>query len=256
MNLRRNLLFRIVLPLLCLPVMAWADGKVLLQGVVPDARTKELILARAGAVFGADRIEDRITVSNVRAPSGWGDRVAQAIAPNLNAIGKGSVAFRSNWVDLTGKVDSAATRQQIEQGLQFVMGQGYSVKNGLLAEGNVQAAIDQTLANRTVEFEVGSAVLTERGKQLLDEIAPLLKQIGNKPVLVEGHTDNTGNASKNLMLSQQRADAVKQYLATMGLPPAQLTAQGFGDARPAADNGTAEGRQRNRRIAFRILGGA
>jgi outer membrane protein OmpA-like peptidoglycan-associated protein len=67
---------------------------------------------------------------------------------------------------------------------------------------------------------------------------------------IGGHTDNTGDADRQLALSQQRADAVRAYLIQQGVPEAMLVAKGYGDARPIASNDTEEGRFRNRRVEF------
>jgi outer membrane protein OmpA-like peptidoglycan-associated protein len=69
---------------------------------------------------------------------------------------------------------------------------------------------------------------------------------------IEGHTDNTGDKTKNLTLSQKRADAVKNYLVKKGIDASRLTAKGFGDTVPVADNKTADGRAKNRRVEFKV----
>ena len=69
---------------------------------------------------------------------------------------------------------------------------------------------------------------------------------------IAGHTDSTGSESGNLRLSQERADAVLAALRAEDLPLPGLTARGYGEADPVADNGTADGRAANRRIAFNL----
>ena len=70
---------------------------------------------------------------------------------------------------------------------------------------------------------------------------------------VAGHTDSSGADGYNLMLSKSRANTVLNYLITYGANPANLTARGYGEAEPIADNTTAEGRVANRRVELRIL---
>ena len=70
--------------------------------------------------------------------------------------------------------------------------------------------------------------------------------------IIEGHTDSTGSADFNLELSQRRASAVMGFLAGQGVPPEKLKAVGFGMQQPVADNATAEGRARNRRVEIVI----
>ncbi|MBL8658919.1 MAG: OmpA family protein, partial [Rhodospirillales bacterium] len=69
---------------------------------------------------------------------------------------------------------------------------------------------------------------------------------------IGGHTDSTGDPEKNLALSQARADAVRQALIDHGVAPEMLSAKGYGGTQPIASNDTAQGRERNRRIAFSV----
>ena len=71
---------------------------------------------------------------------------------------------------------------------------------------------------------------------------------------VEGHTDNVGGDAFNQTLSEQRAQSVRQYLIDQGLDAGTITAQGFGKTMPVADNNTAEGRQKNRRVEIIVSG--
>jgi outer membrane protein OmpA-like peptidoglycan-associated protein len=71
---------------------------------------------------------------------------------------------------------------------------------------------------------------------------------------IEGHTDNIGGDEANMQLSKQRADRVRDFLVQQGLPADALTATGLGKAEPVADNGTNDGRQRNRRVEIIVSG--
>ena len=112
--------------------------------------------------------------------------------------------------------------------------------------------IDAVLKNKVVEFRSGSAVLTGRGRATLADINAVLKDNPSLNFEVQGHTDSTGTEGANQALSQARADAVKKHLAGQGLAPERMVSKGYGSSRPVADNQTAEGRARNRRIAFSI----
>ncbi len=105
-----------------------------------------------------------------------------------------------------------------------------------------------------VYFETGEAKIKKESHGLLDEVAGILKKnLDVKKVLVEGHTDNVGDPAVNLKLSADRAAAVRKYLVSKGIAAGRLTAQGFGDTRPLADNATDEGKHQNRRVDFVIL---
>lgn len=99
-----------------------------------------------------------------------------------------------------------------------------------------------------VLFASGKYELLPIAQSKLDDVAKALKEQGFKAILVEGHTDSRGTAKKNEELSFQRADAVRSYLVSRGIPSDKIKAIGIGPARPIASNDTAEGRANNRRV--------
>jgi transforming growth factor-beta-induced protein len=123
----------------------------------------------------------------------------------------------------------------------------------LVPPGFVLADVNDILDLAPITFEVASAVITAGGETELDRAADYL--IAN-PVAVEvgGHTDADGSDEANLDLSERRAQAVVDYLISAGVDPGLLTAVGYGETLPIADNETDEGRAQNRRIEFSILG--
>jgi outer membrane protein OmpA-like peptidoglycan-associated protein len=103
-----------------------------------------------------------------------------------------------------------------------------------------------------VLFSTGKSTLMPGAKERLNKVADVLKDYPNKKIVVEGHTDSTGKAATNDRLSQQRAESVKDYLMTRGVPSKQVTTKGFGASHPIATNTTAEGRAENRRVEIII----
>lgn len=112
--------------------------------------------------------------------------------------------------------------------------------------------IDAILAEDSIQFEPGSATISAESDGTLDEIAEVLKSCPAVAIEIGGHTDSQGSESGNERLSQERADAVLAALRTEGLPLPGVTARGYGESEPVADNGTAEGRAQNRRIVFTL----
>ena len=107
-------------------------------------------------------------------------------------------------------------------------------------------------AMQGIEFESGKATIKKKSYPLLDQIAQIFIENDNYIIEVQGHTDNTGNADVNKKLSEQRAIAVMQYLVNKGVAAERMTAVGYGHDVPIADNKTAAGRQKNRRVEFKI----
>ncbi len=108
------------------------------------------------------------------------------------------------------------------------------------------------LAAKGIFFETGSDVIKSESFENLNTLVTILNNYPQAKVQVEGHTDNVGQEDANMVLSQQRADAVKRYLVTQGVEEGRMTATGFGETKPIADNETAGGRQLNRRVDFKL----
>lgn len=106
----------------------------------------------------------------------------------------------------------------------------------------------------SVNFDTGKASIRPESLPVLDTVAEILAAHPEiRRVRIDGHTDSQGGAALNRALSERRARAVVRYLVTHGVEAARLSARGFGEAVPVADNGTALGRARNRRVEMTIL---
>ncbi len=99
-----------------------------------------------------------------------------------------------------------------------------------------------------VVFETDRAELKPGAMQDLNNLATFLRQHPDRQVMIEGHTDNTGTAEYNRQLSEERANAVRDYLVRNGVAASQVQTHGYGESYPVATNATEAGRQRNRRV--------
>ena len=115
-----------------------------------------------------------------------------------------------------------------------------------------KAVVDKiNYAAQNVFFATGSAKLMSKSFKPLNEVAKIMAADESLKLSIDGHTDNTGKADKNQVLSQNRADAVLNYLKSKGVDASRMTATGHGQDEPVADNKTAAGRAKNRRVEMK-----
>jgi len=139
------------------------------------------------------------------------------------------------------KAATAALRAQLLQQLNSVL-QTTDTPRGLVVN----------MAD--VLFDFGKYNLKPDAQIKLAKLAGIIQAHPGLHLAIEGHTDNIGTDEANMKLSQQRADAVRDFLTQQGLAPDTLTATGFGKAEPVADNSTSDGRQKNRRVEIIVSG--
>ena len=113
---------------------------------------------------------------------------------------------------------------------------------------------EKLLILRGINFDFDSATIKEDSETILDEAVNTLKENPSIKTKIEGHTDATGTEEYNLGLSQRRADAVRDYLISQGIAGERLSTVGQGEAYPITSNDTREGRSKNRRIEFVVVG--
>jgi outer membrane protein OmpA-like peptidoglycan-associated protein len=118
----------------------------------------------------------------------------------------------------------------------------------------VKFKVGKKVVLNNILFELGKAVLTASSYVELDKLVNALLDSPQMRIEISGHTDNTGNPVVNAKLSTDRAKAVVDYLIRKGIDTGRLTYHGFGSDQPIADNATAAGRAKNRRVEFKILG--
>jgi outer membrane protein OmpA-like peptidoglycan-associated protein len=99
-----------------------------------------------------------------------------------------------------------------------------------------------------VHFDTGKAVIREESRPIISQIVTMLEGSPSLKLRIEGHTDNVGESRKNKKLSESRARAVLDAIVAEGIAADRLTAVGFGQEKPVGDNGTEEGRAKNRRV--------
>lgn len=121
-----------------------------------------------------------------------------------------------------------------------------------IQDGNRQVDKTTWFTFDRLEFETGSATLKASSDEQLQNMAYILKAFPHVAIKIGGYTDNTGTPETNVKLSRERALNTLNVLVSLGVDAARMEAEGYGQEHPVADNATAEGRQKNRRIDFRV----
>ena len=103
-------------------------------------------------------------------------------------------------------------------------------------------------------FDTGKYTLKPGAREKMAKVSGILLAYPGLKIQVEGHTDSVGGDEYNQKLSEQRADAVRDYLTAQGVPSNMVTSVGFGKTQPVASNDTAAGRQQNRRVELVVSG--
>lgn len=226
------------------------DGTTVLRGTVADEESRDAIVARAQTLFGASHVRDELTIDPA-ASNDW----AAVLPGGLEALKDAGVdgqrivlAIEGNTLKLRGVVPTSEARGRVAQAARSAF-PSLTIENGIRIIAPTEALSQLSLEN--IEFETGSARLTARGVEVVERARVALRDIPGR-VEVSGHTDSLGNAESNLQLSRLRARTVVDFLSQT-LPRERFVAVGYGAARPIADNGTVDGRRKNRRIEFRPL---
>ena len=106
---------------------------------------------------------------------------------------------------------------------------------------------------KDINFATNSFELSKASKLIIDGFIEFLKENEHIKVEIQGHTDNVGNEKANLLLSDNRAKAVEEYMIEQGISPVRLRYKGYGSSKPVASNQTDAGKFKNRRTVFVII---
>ncbi len=246
-----------------------ADGTVTLEGAIPDDRSAEMIQTYAQVLFGTGKVDNRIEIGG-ELPGGWPVAVFSGLEA-LEMLRTGTLTVTEDSISITGTGLSEDSPEQVTRLLStqardwgdHVVSVIYSDQDIEEAESAGQYAgldprecevrISAILADRQIIFSPGKTTIEPESAGVIDTIAEVLAECPDVPFEVEGHTDSSGNSEMNRNLSLVRAEYVIGALIERGIITSGLSAKGYGEDFPIADNSTPEGQQKNRRIAFRLL---
>jgi OmpA-OmpF porin, OOP family len=220
-----------------------ATKKYVQQTVSPVQQKVDAVDTRTAAKDAAQDVTD----AELQKAVSRADERAQGA--DTRAAAAATEAARANEQAAIGINDAAAARAVGEK--------------GVARAGEVETTLGTKIENRdsftlssteTVLFTLGSSVLDDAGKAVLDGVVAKVGSLKHFVVEVQGYTDSTGDPTFNIELSDRRAAAVVRYLTSQGkLPLFRVNTVGYGEDNPSGDNKTRDGRKQNRRVEVRIF---
>jgi len=238
------------------------SGPVTLNGFVPDDDARARLVSAADALSG-DGVIDTLTLARGM-PEGdqlgpWVN-AAVSLAGLMAPFDSASLMLRDRTAILTGTAQDIALLDRLDSAEKALERSGYDVTMdidfaALAAVDDADACqrlFDEAMQARSIRFANASAAILPDSMLVLTRLGVAARQCEAFQITIDGHTDSVGAANLNQRLSEARARAVATWLTDYGVEPAQLTARGFGETRPLADNDTPTGRAKNRRIDFTI----
>jgi OOP family OmpA-OmpF porin len=242
--------------------VAWTDDGLSVTAVLQDQAARDKAADEIRSLLDTNEtFGDQLTVE---AATGLAN--PNALVGLLQALrtatGDIAVRYDGTTITLTGDVADQATKATAARAAAKAV-PGAVVANQLRVPTAVKPPVSeacQTFESRLAQltgqhkilFLSGTAIVSERSRGSVGRVAALLKSCATARVEVAGHTDNLGDPSTSLPLSQRRADAVTAQLVRLGVPAGRIISRGYGESEPIASNRTSAGRIANRRVEIRV----
>ncbi len=240
------------------------EGLVVVRGAVESQVGLDMISSLAKARFGQDGVHVSVRVRDTIGQS-WTQQILSGLE-TIAKLNKGSVILSSETIRISGETSAETAQSDITALFADQLGTGQRMDMNVAyieppkqvepLGPSPQECIDQiavVLEANKINFEPGSDRVDLAGQTVLDDIADILRDCGEIPMEIAGHTDSQGREEMNLQLSQSRADAVLMELQRRRILTSSFSAKGYGETTPIAPNNTEEGRDANRRIEFTLI---
>ncbi len=232
-----------------------STSQVLLQGDVPDDRTRVRLVETAQQLFPSTSVADQMRV--VGAPSdAWLPTAVKALE-QLARLERGEAAVVAQQVTVRGLAESDQIAADVRSAVESGFSDGFQGTHAITVMSAVEKEADECqglmrdATNRGIlQFERAKADLTPDSTDTLKELAQVANACPRFRIEIEGHTDAEGTDERNQRLSDRRARTVADYLISSGVDANRLSTVGYGATRPIAENETPDGRAKNRRIEF------
>ena len=254
------------------------NGHLTLSGAVASEETKAAALARAQDLAKSLRLRvtDNLEVLEDGQAAGW-EAALPALLTQVMTLQhhQATLSLSGQTATVKGTVAGTDLKNKLLHEVASLLGTSVHVQDQVAvasagstspanlspagqpspaphaSRAQVQAGLDEILRGEHIAFESNSAVLTSKGRAVVDKLVPALKRAPEAIIEIGGHTDSYGDPDYNLQLSRTRAEAVRQYLVEHQVPN-RLTAVGYGSTRPLSQDRTRAASKKNRRIEFRV----
>jgi outer membrane protein OmpA-like peptidoglycan-associated protein len=235
-----------------------AGTQVRLTGYAPSRKVREDILDTAQRKFGKVEIVDDLVYGS-GAPDGFTDAVSAALQA-VARLGAGHAEIADHDVTVAGSAwyPSAAdelvsaTGDALPKGFKAVMNIVTRQEGQPVSPVRCRDLLQAALQRGRIEFVANKPEITGDSFGLLDRVAATIARCPDAGIEVAAHTDSAGSSARNRDLTQSRAEAIVDYLVDAGVKRERLSAVGYGESKPVADNGSADGKAANRRVEFTV----
>ena len=232
-------------------------GGIVISGVVATEAERQQVVDAARRKFGAAAVDDRLSFAS-GAPDGFAT-ASEAALQALSRLSGGQATIVDNAVTVSGYTYYPQAMKMVGEELAAALPEGFTLAADTIATrqddqpvtANQCSDLMQTvLKTGGIGFDGGKADLTEDSEGTLDRASAVITRCPETGVTVGAHSDSDGSAARNRDLTQTRAETIVEYLVAAGVKRERLTAVGYGETKPVADNSTAVGKVANRRIEF------
>lgn len=240
-----------------------SNGKFTLSGVVPTEQDKAAMDAELKKTFGDNGYLNNLTVAANIKPSTWFGKISGMF--DLLKLPGAEMSINDNIMTLSGTAGSLKDKLQAHFGdtmtvnalntdaiAKTATSDALAALNALSPDASGQDIL-KALGLQIINFSSGSTAIPADNQTVLKKAAELLKSKKDFKFTIEGHADNQGKAAENMTLSDKRAQAVRSFLIANGVSDSTVSAKGFGETQPIADNAAETGRLKNRRIAYKAM---
>lgn len=237
------------------------DGPASISGVVHDPTMRQTVQSLARAQLGP--VEGKLALD-----PGLRDDWALRVMAGLDAMGVldlGDLEVSSDHIRLSGisgdrlapEKAVAALAARLGAGADYTFSIAYDPRldpEVVLPDGTTCVdRLNAVMLQSQIGFEPGGSTIAGDIAPVIEQLRPIMDECGSFQIELAGHTDSQGPDDANMTLSRERADAVLTALRDAGIPVQNMTAQGYGETRPIAENDTREGRETNRRIELTLV---